>query len=116
MIRPIEMQMLIPRTESVANTHQHEIQHGMNVNANAANEVVKEEQRLSETVVSKEEKEFDTYQYDAKEEGNGKYSGKRGKKKKPSSKETKNASVSNVSESDSSYDKGDFQPRVNIQI
>lgn len=116
MIRPIEMQMLIPRTESVANTHQHEIQHGMNVNANAAMEVVKGEQRLSETVVSKEEKEFDTYQYDAKEEGNAKYSGKHSKKKKSSSKESKDASANNESDSDSSYDKSDFQPRINIQI
>ena len=116
MIRPIEMQMLIPRTESVANTHQHEIQHGMNVNANAAMEVTKEEQRLSETVVAKEEKEFDTYQYDAKEEGNGKYSNKRNKRKKSSSKESKDMSANNTSDSDTSNDKSDFQPRINIQI
>ncbi len=115
MIRPIDMQMILPRTESVGNMQQHEIQHTANVNLNAANEVTKQEQRLSETVVKKEEKQFDTYQYDAKEEGRGSYSGSKRKKKK-----------NQKTESDTSFEpeytdknlgrENESQPRINFQI
>lgn len=114
MMRPIEMQMLLPRSESVGNMQQNEIQHAANVNSNAANEVVKNEQKLSEAVVEKEEKQFDTYQYDAKEEGNGKYRGSKGKQKRKSmfSGET----ASNPSSDTEEIDKTEVQPRINIQI
>lgn len=112
MIRPIEMQMILPRSESVGNMQQNEIQHVSNVNANAAGEVIKNEQKLSETVVEKEEKQFDTYQYDAKEEGNGKYKGSKGKKKKQSLKSDALEETGSLLENESR----DVQPRINIQI
>lgn len=112
MIRPIEMQMILPRSESVGNMQQNEIQHVSNVNANAAGEVIKNEQKLSETVVKKEEKQFDTYQYDAKEEGNGKYKGSKSKKKKQSLKSDTLEETGSLLENESR----DVQPRINIQI
>ncbi len=69
MIRPIEMQMLLPRTESVGNNQQHENQRVVNENTYAANEVAKEVKHNSETVIKKDANEFAEYQYDAKEEG-----------------------------------------------
>ena len=108
MIRPIEMQMLLPRTESVGNLQQNEIQHTLNTNANAAETVTKHEQKLSETVVKKEEKQYDTYQYDAKDESRSGYFSS-GKKKK------KNKSTSDATENENEESK-DYQPRIDIQI
>lgn len=115
MIRPIDMQMILPRTESVGNMQQHEIQHTANVNSNAASEVVKQEQRLSETVVKKEEKQFDTFQYDAREEGKGSYSGSKRKKKSPQ--KEKNDKFFGAEKSEYTLVKEeDSQPRINFQI
>lgn len=114
MIRPIEMQMLLPRTESVGNMQQNEIQHSVNVNMNAANEVVKNEQKLSEAVVEKEEKQFDTFQYDAKEEGNNKNKGSQNRRRKsrlPDTDDTKDLSFSSDAD-----DNKEVQPRINFQI
>ena len=108
MIRPIEMQMLLPRTESVGNLQQNEIQHTLNTNANAAETITKHEQKLSETVVKKEEKQYDTYQYDAKDESRSGYFSSEKKKKK-------NKSTSDATESENEESK-DYQPRIDIQI
>lgn len=108
MIRPIEMQMLLPRTESVGNLQQNEIQHTLNTNANAAETITKHEQKSSETVVKKEEKQYDTYQYDAKDESRSGYFSS-GKKKK------KNKSTSDATENKNEESK-DYQPRIDIQI
>lgn len=113
MIRPIEMQMLLPRTESVGNLQQHEIQQNVNANANAANEVIKQEQKSSETVVRKEEKEFDSYKYDAKDEGKSQYFGSRGNQKRKKKEDTA-SKQNNVSEHE--QEEKDYQPRINIQI
>lgn len=115
MIRPIDMQMILPRTESVGNMQQHEIQHTVNVNSNAASEVVKQEQRLSETVVKKEEKQFDTFQYDAREEGKGSYSGSR-RKKKTAQKEESNRVFEAENTEQTLVKEEDSQPRINFQI
>lgn len=113
MIRPIELQMLYPRTESVGNTQQHEIQHNINVNANAANEVVKQEQRVSESVVEKDEKDFDAYQYDASQEGKGAFSKSKKRKKKNEEEESIiNGHIEGVEEKTSK----DNQPRINFDI
>lgn len=111
MIRPIEMQMLLPRSESVGNTQHQENQRVVNSNINAANEVAKEVKHNSETVIKKDANEFAEYQYDASEEGNGTYSNprKRGKKKKPSDEEEKKKEASPEEEANK-------QPRINIQI
>lgn len=111
MIRPIEMQMLLPRSESVGNTQHQENQRVVNSNINAANEVAKEVKHNSETVIKKDANEFAEYQYDASEEGNGTYSNprKRGKKRKPSDEEEKKKEASPAEEANK-------QPRINIQI
>lgn len=111
MIRPIEMQMLLPRSESVGNTQHQENQRVVNENINAANEVAKEVKHNSETVIPKDANQFAEYQYDASEEGNGTYSNprkKRGKKKKSSEDENKQQADSPNEENK--------QPRINIQI
>ena len=111
MIRPVEMQMLLPRTESVGNTQQFENQRVVNENSFAANEVAKEVKHNSETVIPKDANEFAQYQYDAKEEGHGTYGDPRKQKKKNRDEELEE------DENDSSvtYNK-EKQPRINIQI
>lgn len=110
MIRPIEMQMLLPRTESVGNTQQQENQRVVNENVNAAKEVAKEVKHNSETVIKKDANEFAEYQYDASEEGNGTYRNpqKRNRKRRQDAKEeTKDKGKQSID---------DKQPRINIQI
>ncbi len=111
MIRPIEMQMLLPRTESVGNTQQFENQRIVNENSFAANQVAKEVKHNSETVIPKDANEFAEYKYDAKEEGNGTYQNPRKQKrrhKEDNIDENENATSSNYAD--------DKQPRINIQI
>lgn len=110
MIRPIEMQMLLPRSESVGNTQHQENQRVVNENINAANEVAKEVKHNSETVIPKDANQFAEYQYDASEEGNGTYSNprKRGRKKKSSEDEKEQQTEPREEENK--------QPRINIQI
>lgn len=111
MIRPVEMQMLLPRTESVGNTQQHENQRVVNENTYAANEVAKEVKHSRETVIKKDANEFAEYQYDAKEEGNGTYQNpQRHQKRKRDLAQTKDESV------ESKAFTSDKQPRINIQI
>ena len=111
MIRPIDMQMLLPRTESVGNMQQHENQSVVNANLNAANQVEKEQRQNRESVIKKEDAEFDEYQYDAREEGKGNYSNpRRNRKKKDTSKKQFEVSDGTVEEMN------DKQPRINIQI
>ncbi|MBQ9983214.1 MAG: hypothetical protein IJP29_01355 [Lachnospiraceae bacterium] len=110
MIRPIEMQMLLPRTESVGNSQQFENQRVVNENSFAATQVAKEVKHNSETVIPKDANEFAEYQYDAKEEGNGTYQDprKRGIRQKKNELEE--------SEEDTVQTANDKQPRINIQI
>lgn len=112
MIRPVEMQMLLPRTESVGNTQQHENQRMVNENTFAANEVAKEVKHNSETVIRKDGNQLAEFQYDAREEGNGTYGNpkKRKRRQNQSDKETeKNGLLDEATGSDK-------QPRINIQI
>jgi len=110
MIRPIEMQMLLPRTESVGNTQQFENQRVVNENSFAATQVAKEVKHNSETVIPKDANEFAEYKYDAKEEGNGTYRDPRRQKKKQQDEELDD----NIQNSSNHTD--DKQPRINIQI
>ena len=110
MIRPIEMQMLLPRTESVGTEKHFENKQIVNENNFAANEVQKEVKHISETVIQKDANRFPEYQYDAKEEGNGEYQNfrrKRRKRKLEEAEEEKN----NLKEKEELT-----QPRINIQI
>ena len=112
MIRPVEMQMLLPRTESVGNTQQHENQRVVNENTFAANEVAKEVKHNSETIIGKNPNEFAEFQYDAREEGSGTYGNPRKRKKKMNEKD----SVSENDQDTSEETENNKQPRINIQI
>lgn len=116
MIRPIDMQMLLPRTESVGSVQQHENQSVVNANLNAANAVEKEVRMNSETVVHKEDSDFEQYKYDAREEGKGTYSkpGKDKRRKKQS--EQREDSEHSRDKKQKPHGMNDKQPRVNIQI
>jgi hypothetical protein len=113
MIRPVEMQMLLPRTESVGQTQQSENQRVVNENTYAANEVAKEVQHNSESVIPKDANEFAQYQYDAREEGNGTYDNPRKRKKRQGAK-------GDLSDEDKDMEnepgENGKQPRINIQI
>ncbi|MCR5701757.1 MAG: hypothetical protein K6G76_06410 [Lachnospiraceae bacterium] len=111
MIRPIDMQMLLPRTESVGNERQMEQHKMVNANNNAANEVAKEVQHNSESVVHKDGNAFTEYQYDAKEEGNGTYSNPRRHKKRDGEENSEDEKKAEVSEKQKKE-----TPRINIQI
>lgn len=116
-IRPIEMQMLLPRTEAMSHTQQHENQSVVNVNSNAAEEVAKEVKHNSETVIQKDANEFAEYQYDAREPGNGNYSDPRKKKKRNGKQNEDNKAPGSVVNDDNEDEAGEkYQPRINIQI
>lgn len=111
MIRPIEMQMLLPRTESVGSAQQHENQQIVNTNTHAASEAAKEAKHNSETVIKKDANEFAEYQYDAKEEGNGTYQNPRKRRRK------ENGDADADEEREEREPQAiDRQPRINIQI
>lgn len=110
MIRPIEMQMLLPRTESVGTEKHFENRQIVNENNFAANEVQKEVQHNSETVIQKDANQFAEYQYDAKEEGNGTYRESRRKRREKEQNEGEDAATEESRQSEKQ------QPRINIQI
>jgi hypothetical protein len=107
------MQMLLPRTESVGQTQQNENQRVVNENTYAANEVAKEVQHNSETVIPKDASQFEQYQYDAREEGNGTYDNPRKRKKRRGQGEHKSE---DDRDTENEFGARDKQPRVNIQI
>lgn len=111
MIRPIEMQMLLPRTESVGTNQHNENQRVFHENFHSASEVAKEVKHNSETVIKKDANEFAEYKYDAKEEGNGTYQNPRRQRKRRNETED---TEEQKNEQFSTTDKK--QPRINIQI
>jgi len=123
MIRPIDMQMILPRTETVGMEKQAEQHKILNANADAANEVAKEIQHNSEAVIQKDPNAFTDYKYDAREEGNGTYRRPKKRKQHPNddSEETIDGKVTGIFK-DSIGDNKDGgskkkePPRVNIQI
>lgn len=112
MIRPIQMQMLLPQTENVGADRIHEQQKIMNTNTEAANEVAKEVQHNSEAVIQKDPNEFTEYKYDAREEGNGTYQNPKKRKKNSSSNDTDGDDEKNGGNSPKKKE----PPRVNFQI
>lgn len=115
MIRPVEMQMLFPRTESVGTMQQHENQSAVNSNMHAASEVAKEAQHNSEVVIQKDANEFNQFKYDARDEGKGAYQNPQKKRKKDDKDELDEQDLMRASVVDSE-EKKDETPRVNIQI
>ncbi|MBE5941073.1 MAG: hypothetical protein E7264_00900 [Lachnospiraceae bacterium] len=113
MISPIHMQMTLPQSENAGNTRQFENQRVVNNNSFAANEVAKEVQHNSQTVIAKDPNEFAEYRYDAKEKGNGTYQDPRKRKRKNRDDDEE------LDENDGMAFVGynnEKQPRVNIQI
>ena len=106
MIRPVEMQMLLPRTESVGNAQQYENQRVVNENTFAAKEVAKEVKHNSETV------KLTDFKYDAIDEGKGTYQNPRKRKKRQ---EKRDGEV-DENELTKELIEENKQPRVNIQI
>ena len=111
MIRPIDMQMLLPRTESAGTEKQAEQQKIVNANSDAANEVAKEIQHNSEAVIGKDPNAFTEYKYDAKEEGNGTYGNPRKRKRKQ-----KDEDDDSSDDNKGGAARKKEPPRVNIQI
>lgn len=112
MIRPVEMQMLLPRTESVGNTQQYENQRVVNDNNFAAAEVAKEVKHNSETVIRKDGNQLAEFQYDARQEGKGTYENP----KKRRQKQGKSNEESIQDGFEDNQIEGNQQPRINIQI
>lgn len=106
MIRPVDMQMLIPTTQSAGNIQQHESQRPMEQNMVAVEQVSKEVKQHSEMVISKDTVEIHDYNYDAKEKGNNEYHGNGGKHRQ---KDEKKEDISNQKEPVD-------RPRVNFDI
>ena len=107
------MQMTLPQSENAGNTRQFENQRVVNNNSFAANEVAKEVQHNSQTVIAKDPNEFAEYRYDAKEKGNGTYQDPRKRKRKNRDDDDE------LDENDGMAFVGynnEKQPRVNIQI
>ena len=113
MISPIHMQMTLPQSETAGNTRQFENQRVVNNNSFAANEVAKEVQHNSQTVIAKDPNQFAQYRYDAKEKGNGTYQDPR-KRKRQSREDDEN--LDENQDADVAYYNNEKQPRVNIQI
>ena len=111
MIRPIDMQMLLPRTESAGTEKLAEQKKIVNANSDASYEVAKEVQHNSEAVTQKDPNEFTEYKYDAREEGNGTYRNPR-KRKKKQNEENDDA----LDDNRSGGAKKKEPPRINIQI
>ena len=112
MIQPIEMQMILPHSDTVGTTQQHEHQKVVNDNFFAADEVAKEVKHNSETVIQKDANEFAEYHYDAKEEGRGTYQNPHKQKRKPKMPGEEQAAKLHETKSASE----NREPRVNIQI
>lgn len=94
MIRPMEMQMILPQANQVGMQQHTANQHAAVQNAQGATELAKEVKQNSETVIPKEDPELMEYRYDAKEKGNNSYDGqmrKRKRKRKESDSEEESA-------------------------
>ncbi len=79
MIRPVEMQMLVQRTEGVAHIQHLDNTRNIQQNAILAAQVDKNVKQNSDTVIQKDSVEINEHKYDAKEKGNTQYSGNDGK-------------------------------------
>ncbi len=82
MIRPVEMQMLIPQTETVSHVQQQNNQRTLTDQSVAVNQVEKEVKEQSDTVIQKDTVEIRDYKHDAKEKGDNEYSGDGGRHRK----------------------------------
>lgn len=84
MIRPVEMQMILPQANQVGIQQHTENQHAAVQSAQGTSELAKEVKQNSETVIAKEDPDLMEYRYDAKEKGNNSYEGQSRKRKRKS--------------------------------
>ena len=92
-IRPIDFNGSIQRTQDFGNKKQNE-DNRPHVEQQALQAgQVKHEQELSKKVMKAEEKKYESYRYDAKEGGNGKYENNSSQKKKQEKKNSENDKV-----------------------
>lgn len=82
MIRPVEMQMILPQANQVGMQQHNANQHASVMNAQGDTQLAKEVKQNSETIISKEDPDLMEYRYDAKEKGNNSYDGQFGKRKR----------------------------------
>lgn len=82
MIRPVDMQMILPQTNNVSTQQHNANQHAVLQSAQGSAELAKEVRQQSETVISKDGSELLEYRYDAKEKGSNSYDGSRRQKRK----------------------------------
>ncbi len=73
MIRPVEMQMILPQANQVGMQQHNENQHAALQNAQGTNELSKTVQQNAETVIAKEDPNLMEFGYDAKEKGSNTY-------------------------------------------
>lgn len=73
MIRPVEMQMILPQANQVGMQQHTANQHAAVQNAQGTMELAKEVKQNSESVIQKENPDLMEYRYDAKEKGNNTY-------------------------------------------
>lgn len=82
MIRPVDMQMILPQANQVGMQQHNANQHAAVQNAQSATQLAKEIKQNSETIIPKEEPELMEYRYDAKEKGNNSYDGQFAKRRR----------------------------------
>ncbi|MBQ4522709.1 MAG: hypothetical protein IJA10_07135 [Lachnospiraceae bacterium] len=112
MIRPIDMQMSINRTESVSQIQQQQNQRAVQEHMQFGQQVEKEVKKQQEIVIKKDSASFNEYKYDAKEKGNNEY---QKREKKNQKKEKKTEDKSEIKENSSSHDSSQVE-RVNFDI
>lgn len=89
MIRPVDMQMILPQANQVGMQQHNANQHAAVQNAQSATQLAKEVKQNSETIIPKEEPELMEYRYDAKEKGNNSYDGQFAKRRRKKRKDDK---------------------------
>ncbi|MBQ8982852.1 MAG: hypothetical protein IJ079_04615 [Lachnospiraceae bacterium] len=73
MIRPVEMQMIIPQANQVGMQQHNVNQHAAIQSAQGTTELEKEVQQNAETVIPKENADMMEFAYDAREQGSNTY-------------------------------------------
>ncbi len=87
MIRPVDMQMILPQANQVGMQQHNANQHAALQSAQGATELAKEVQQNSESVIAKEDPDLMEYRYDAKEKGNNSYEGQKRRRRRGDRKE-----------------------------
>lgn len=113
MIRPIEMQMSINRTDSLSQIRQQENQRAVQEHMQFGQQVEKQVKKQQEIVIKKDSASFNEHKYDAKEKGNNEYQKRQNKNPKKVTKEDEKQEKEN--EVTSSQDTSHIE-RVNFDI